>query len=87
MHTGVREGLKQVQRLEEHLEQYMRNPKLDYIRVAEDWYHAEKQGLLRLLSWQKAWESSLWSRMHQSWALRVHQIMPGKLRDLLKSPL
>jgi len=87
MHTGVREGLKQVQRLEEHLEQYLRNPKIDYIRVAEDWYHAEKKGLLRLLSWQKAWESSLWSRMHQSWALRVHQIMPGKLRDLLKSPL
>jgi len=88
MNTQMREGFKQVSRLEEFLD---RNLKLsthaDPIKMGEDWYQSEKRGFLRLLAWQRGWEDWLWSRMRQSWALRVQQYLPGKLRDLLRSPL
>lgn len=88
MHTQVREGMRQVTRLEEVLAHATKGEaQVDPVKIAEDWYHRERKGFLRLLSWQRAWEASLWSRMRQSWALRVHRYLPGKLRDLLRSPL
>jgi len=88
MNTHTREGFKQVERLEEMLEKIIKERgALDPVRMAEDWYQSERRGFLRLLTWQRGWEDWLWSRMRQSWALRVQQYLPGKLKDLLRSPL
>ncbi|MEZ4814116.1 MAG: hypothetical protein R3A80_02780 [Bdellovibrionota bacterium] len=88
MNTHTREGFKQIARLEELLEKNAKGPQdMDPVRIAEDWYQSERRGFLRLLAWQRGWEEWLWSRMRQSWALRVQQYLPGKLRDLLRSPL
>jgi hypothetical protein len=88
MNTHAREGFKQIDRLEELvLKNTKENATFDPVRIAEDWYQSERRGFLRLLAWQRGWEEWLWSRMRQSWALRVQQYLPGKLRDLLRSPL
>lgn len=88
MNTHAREGFKQIDRLEELILKNMKdNLSFDPVRIAEDWYQSERRGFLRLLAWQRGWEDWLWSRMRQSWALRVQQYLPGKLRDLLRSPL
>ena len=92
MNTQVREGFRQVARLEELLEKAVKakqneSKELDPVRIGEEWYQSERRGFLRLLAWQKGWEEWLWSRMSQSWALRMQQLLPGKLRDLLRSPL
>jgi hypothetical protein len=88
MNTHVREGIRQVSRLEEMLDKYNKpGANIDPVRIGEEWYQSERRGFLRLLAWQRGWEDWLWSRMRQSWALRVQQFLPGKLRDLLRSPL
>ncbi len=87
MNTQVREGFKQIARLEELMEQSTKTGAMDPTRIGEVWYQSERRGFVRLLSWQQHWEASLWSRMRQSWALRVQQYLPYRLRDLLHSPL
>lgn len=88
MNTQVREGFRQIDRLEEIIDKSLKEgATLDPVRLAEDWYQSERRGFLRLLAWQRGWEDWLWSRMRQSWALRVQQYLPGKLKDLLRSPL